>query len=204
MKSFKNIFFLILTILLIIYHSAEAQSLLTNTASRLTYSLNGPWQYIIDPYETGFYNYRFLEMHENDPGAYWNSDVPENRSARIEYGYNEKNILNVPGDWNYQKPEFLYYEGTVWYKKSFDYQKKNELSRLFLYFGAVNYQAEIYLNGKKLGSHKGGFTPFQFELDESILKEEDNFLVVKVDNSRHKDEVPTVKEESIFCSEEVL
>jgi beta-glucuronidase len=100
--------------------------------------------------------------------------------------------LNVPGDWNSQDPVFLYYEGTVWYKKTFDYSKKDTSNKLFLYFGGVNYKADVYLNSKKLGSHEGGFTPFQFEIPNDVLKEKDNFLVVKVDNKRHKDEVPTV------------
>ena len=172
--------------------SVQAQSLITNVYGRDTYSLNGPWQYIVDPYETGFYNYRFKEMHEADPGAYWNSDVPPDRTARLEHGYHEKNTLMVPGDWNSQDPQFLYYEGTVWYQRSFDYQLKNPSNRLFLYFGAVNYQADVYLNGKKLGAHRGGFTPFQFEIPQDWLKPTDNYLVVKVDNKRHKDEVPTV------------
>ncbi len=193
MRSIKKLILVIWTTLLLsqldlIY----AQELLTNVYGRDTYSLNGEWQYIVDPYETGFYDYRFKEKSERDPGAYWNSGIPRDKTAMIEHGYNDQFTLNVPGDWNSQDPKFLYYEGTVWYKKSFDYKKKNASNRLFLYFGAVNYQADVYLNGKKLGSHKGGFTPFQFEIDDSIIKEKDNYLVVKVDNKRHKDEVPTV------------
>src|SRR5690606_7086868 len=115
----------------------------------------------------------FKEKHQNDPGAYWNSGELQDKTALTEHGYTDKNTLYVPGDWNSQDPMFLYYEGTVWYKKSFDYKKKKESNRLFLYFGAVNYQAEVYLNGKKLGSHKGGFTPFQFEIKGTLLKEKD-------------------------------
>lgn len=170
----------------------KAQSLLTNVYGRETTSLNGQWQYIIDPYETGFYNYRFHEKPEKDPEAYWNRGVSQRPTDRLEHGYDEKYSLTVPGDWNAQEPRFQYYEGTVWYKKSFDYAKRSRSNRLFLYFGAVNYQADVYLNSKKLGTHKGGFTPFQFEIPDSILLEQDNFLVVKVDNTRHKDEVPTV------------
>ncbi|UZR96856.1 glycoside hydrolase family 2 protein [Chondrinema litorale] len=192
MKYNKTILILTTSLFLVSTHLIKAQELLTNVYGRETYSLNGKWQYIVDPYETGFYDYRFKEKHEKDPGAYWNSGVPKDKTAMVEHGYDDKNTLNVPGDWNSQDPIFLYYEGTVWYKKSFDYKKKAESNRLFLYFGAVNYQAEVYLNGKKLGSHKGGFTPFQFEIDDSILKEKDNYVVVKVDNKRHKDEVPTV------------
>jgi beta-glucuronidase len=63
--------------------------------------------------------------------------------------------------------------------------------RLFVHFGAINYRADVYLNGKKLGFHKGGFTPFNFEITD-LVKEKDNFLIVKVDNKRKADEVPTL------------
>jgi len=84
----------------------------------------------------------------------------------------------------------LFYEGTIWYKKSFNYQKKDR-TRLFVYFGGANYLADVYLNGQKLGRHEGGFTPFNFEIT-SLVKEKDNFLVVKVDNKRRRDAVPTL------------
>lgn len=176
-----------------VFHSTHAQSnLITDMPNRNTISLDGKWQYIIDPYETGFYDYRYKEMKENSPSAYWNSDKPRNKSDLKEFGYNDKYSLRVPGDWNSQDPKFLYYEGTVWYKKSFDYQKRNSSDRVFIYFGAVNYRADVYLNGTKLGMHIGGFTPFNFEIPDSVLKRKDNFLVVKVDNKRDKEEVPTV------------
>lgn len=166
--------------------------LITSLPSRNRQSLNGRWQYIIDPYETGFRNYRWDERAENDREAYWNSDVPENKTDRKEHGYNDRYTLRVPGDWNSQDPKFLYYEGTVWYKKSFDAALPKENEKAFLYFGAVNYRADVYLNGKKLGMHLGGFTPFNFEIPRGLLKAKDNFLVVKVDNKRFKDEIPTL------------
>jgi beta-glucuronidase len=173
-------------------HSFCQQELIANVSSRKTISLNGKWQYIIDPYETGFYDYRYQEKNENDPEAYWNTDIPKNKTDRKEHGYSDKYTLNVPGDWNSQSPKFLYYEGTVWYKKSFDFSQSNSGDRIFLYFGAVNYRADVYLNGKKLGMHKGGFTPFNFEIPPALLKAKGNFLVVKVDNKRLKDEIPTL------------
>ena len=63
--------------------------------------------------------------------------------------------------------------------------------RAFLRFGAANYRADVYLNGKKLGTHIGGFTPFTFEAT-SLLKNGTNSLVVRVDNKRSKDAVPTL------------
>ena len=179
--------------MILICQLSQAQvNLITDIPNRNTISLDGKWQYIVDPYETGFYDYRYKEMAENSPSAYWNSDKRKNKTDLKEYGYNEKYTLKVPGDWNWQEPKFLYYEGTVWYKKSFDYQKRNPSDRVFIYFGAVNYRADVYLNGKKLGMHIGGFTPFDFEIPDSILKAKDNFLVVKVDNKRGKEEVPTI------------
>ena len=172
--------------------SFSQQPLITNLPARHLQSLNGKWQYIVDPYETGFYNYRWLERNENDREAYWNSDVPDNKTDRKEHGYSNKYVLNVPGDWNAQQPLFLYYEGTVWYKRSFDAPLPEANEKTFLHFGAVNYRADVYLNGKKLGMHKGGFTPFNFEITAGLLKAKDNFLVVKVDNKRAKDEIPTL------------
>ncbi len=182
----------VIVLLLTQLHSYSQQPLITNINSRNITSLNGNWQYIVDPYETGFYDYRFQERRENDREAYWNSDVPDNKTDRKEHGYSDKYTLRVPGDWNSQAGKFLYYEGTVWYKRSFNYKIKNISDKLFLYFGAVNYKADVYLNGKKLGSHKGGFTPFNFEIPADVLKPTGNLLVVKVDNKRYKDEVPTL------------
>ena len=167
-------------------------NLISNIDARKSIDLNGKWQYIVDPYETGFYDYRYKELNENNPDAYWNTDIQANRTEKKEHGYVDKYSINVPGDWNHQAPEFTFYEGTIWYKKSFDVQKSTAGNKFYLYFGAVNYRADVYLNGKKLGMHKGGFTAFNFEVPAALLKEKDNFLVVKVDNKRHADEIPTL------------
>jgi beta-glucuronidase len=190
-KLIKHFVFIILGALL--YVNANAQEdLITAIPSRHTTSLNGVWQYIIDPYETGFYDYRYKELNENNAAAYWSSDQLKNKSDLLEFGYTDKQTLEVPGDWNHQDRQFLYFEGNVWYKRSFDYTKQSAKNSVYIYFGAVNYKADIYLNGKKLGSHIGGFTPFNFKIPENLLKEKDNYLVVKVDNKRHKDDVPTL------------
>jgi beta-glucuronidase len=191
MKPIHYIFIFLMTVLSVNKLSAQ-NNLITNVPSRKALSLNGTWQYIVDPYETGFYDYRFKELKEDNPDAYWNSDIPKTKTDKKEHGYINKYLLSVPGDWNHQKPEFLFYEGTIWYKRSFDYHKQADGSKFYVWFGAVNYRADVYLNGKKLGMHKGGFTPFNFEVPATLLKEKDNFLVVKVDNKRYADEVPTL------------
>ena len=159
---FKKI---IVTFLVLCAVTAFAQeNLIVNTQNRKQVSLNGTWHYIIDPYETGFYDYRYKEKGEKDAEAYWNNPEPHGKTDRKEHGYNDDYSIQVPGDWNSQDDVFKYYEGTVWYQREFDKPKLDENERIFLYFGAVNYEAHVYLNGKKLGMHKGGFTPFNFEI----------------------------------------
>ena len=63
--------------------------------------------------------------------------------------------------------------------------------RQFLYFGAVSYRCRVYLNGKEVASHEGGFTPFQVEVTD-VLLEGDNFLVVEVNNTRSVDAIPAM------------
>ncbi|WP_439129793.1 glycoside hydrolase family 2 protein [Polaribacter sp.] len=189
MKHFLWIFL----ILCLSFNLVTAQdNLIINTEGRETVSLNGTWFYIIDPYETGFYDYRFKERPETDPGAYWNKLESTKKSDWTEHEFKSPNTINVPGDWNSQDPKFLFYEGTVWYQRNFDKPKAINNKDLYLYFGAVNYEAHVYLNGKKLGMHKGGFTAFNFKISENLLKEKDNNLVVHVNNNRYPNEVPTV------------
>jgi len=170
------------------------QNLLVNVYSRPIQSLNGKWNYIVDPYENGYYNYRYepFDKQEKPPkSAFFMNAKQEDKTELLEYNFDKSPTLNVPGDWNTQTDSLFFYEGTVWYKKSFDYKPKKVGDRAFLYFGAVNYHADVYLNGKKLGTHTGGFTPFNFEVTGK-LKDKDNFVVVKVNNKRCKECVPTL------------
>jgi len=149
-------------------------------------TLDGLWSIIVDPLENGYYNHRW---QPKDNGYFMNAKM-ENPSDLIEYNFDTSYQIMVPGDWNTQMEKLYFYEGTVWYKKSFDYDvQPNE--RAYVYFEAANYQATAYLNGEKLGEHIGGYTPFQFEVTD-VIKEKDNFLVVKVDNKRLREAIPTI------------
>ena len=189
----KQIAPLILLSLLTIILSAQ-DNLIINVYNRTTISLDGEWHYIIDPYENGYYNYRY-EAFDQQPApwasAFFLNSKPRDSTDLIEYDFDKMPTLQVPGDWNSQSPELLFYEGSLWYKKSFDYNQLDKSNRVHLYFGAANYKAEVYFNGQKLGTHIGGFTPFNFEVTD-LLKEKDNLLVVKVDNKRLKEGVPTL------------
>ncbi|WP_245792313.1 glycoside hydrolase family 2 protein [Teredinibacter waterburyi] len=167
--------------------AALAQSLLLqNPHARTAISLNGPWRTIVDPYENGFYNHRYLE----NPNGYFKNASAKSPSDLVEYDFSKSPLLEVPGDWNTQLERLFFYEGTVWYQKSFSLTK-NSHKRYVLYFDAVNYEAVVYVNGEKVGRHEGGFTPFQFDVTKQ-LQAGDNFVVVKVDNRRERDNIPTV------------
>jgi beta-glucuronidase len=190
MKILKHLFIFLFLFPLI----TSAQDLITNTFNRNTISLNGTWHYIVDPYEVGYYDYRskpYDEDNKNSINAFFNDYHPKNKSELIEYNFNESPTLKVPGDWNSQKEKLFYYEGSLWLKRTFNYIPSQKNNRLFVYFGAVNYRADVYLNGTKLGVHEGGFTPFNFEIT-SIVKPENNFLIVRVNDKRLIDAVPTV------------
>ncbi|HEX8506605.1 MAG TPA: glycoside hydrolase family 2 TIM barrel-domain containing protein [Hymenobacter sp.] len=159
--------------------------LLTNVPNRPSQSLDGVWRCIIDPMENGYYSYRYVPS----PYGYFRNQQPQNKSELVEYNFDTAEQLRVPGDWNTQQEKLFFYEGTIWYKKNF-VVKKTPGKRQFLYFGAANYDAKVYLNGQLLGGHVGGFTPFNFDVTDEV-KDGDNFVIVKVDNTRHRTDIPT-------------
>ncbi len=169
-----------------------AMAPLQNIYGRSHLSLNGRWSYIIDPYENGFYDYRrqAFDASKSGKGGFYDDRKPKDKGDWVEYDFDRAPTMKVPGDWNSQAEKLQLYEGTVWLRQVFESDPKPG-RRYVLYFGAVNYEAHVYLNGRKLGMHKGGFTPFQFDAT-AALKKGRNVVVVKADNTRHQDAIPTV------------
>jgi len=171
------------------------EPLITNIGNRTSFNLNGVWKYIVDPYQTGYYDYRReVRDQQSDPGkseSLFLGYKAQDPSERVEYDFDKADNILVPRDWNSQKEKLFYYEGSVWYYKAFDYDLKANENRQFIYFGAANYEADVYLNGKKLGKHIGGFTPFNYEITGK-LNTRGNFIIVKVDNTRGLEKVPTI------------
>src|SRR5437773_5833820 len=183
MKALISLIFLLASIPCV---RAQQPGLIANPDGRKTISLDGQWRIIIDPYEAGYYDYRY----QPSANGFFKDAKPKTKSDLIEYNFDTSESLKVPGDWNTQAERLLLYEGTIWYKKAFDYQRKDN-TRLFVYFGAANYIADVYLNGQKVGRHEGGFTPFNFEIT-NLVRDTNNSLIVKVDNKRRRDAVPTL------------
>lgn len=162
---------------------------ITNIRAREVLDLCGDWDAIVDQYDNGWFNYR-LKPKKASATMFADEHYYRHPEKLIEYDFDCADTLKVPGDWNTQNDRLYYYEGSIWYRKVFDF-KPLEGRRYFVYFGAVNYDAVCALNGTILGEHIGGFTPFDFEVTD-ILKEGSNSLIVKVNNNRHKDAVPTL------------
>jgi beta-glucuronidase len=154
-------------------------TLIANIPGRTTVSLNGAWHAIVDPFDNG------------QSAGFFRNEKARNKSDRVEYSFDASPVLNVPGDWNTQREQLLFYEGPVWYRREFTYRKRAN-TRVFVYFGAANYRSAVYLNGEKLGEHEGGFTAFNFEAT-SLLRDGENFLIVEVSNVRRADAVPALK-----------
>jgi len=168
--------------------AAQIAPLIANINARQTTSLDGQWQAIVDPYDVGALDYRAQPLKNNH--AFYKNYKPQSESELVEYDFDTSGQLNVPGDWNTQRESLLFYEGSVWYKRSFDYTKSPK-NRLFLHFGACNYFSAVYLNGEELGEHEGGFTPFDFEITGRV-RSSSNFLILRINNTRGREQVPTV------------
>ena len=164
---------------------AQGVPQITNVINRQAMSLNGDWHYIVDVQEEGYYDYR---MNPTRWGFFQNAK-PQQPEDLIEYDFDAAPTMTVPGDWNTQDDRLFFYEGTVWFQRYFDYQPQGD-RRAMLYFGAVNYDCHVYVNGKKAGHHVGGFTPFNFDVTD-LLHEGRNVVIVKVDNKRSASAVPT-------------
>ncbi len=81
------------------------------------------------------------------------------------------------------------WSGRTWYRKTFAAPADWKGKKVFIEFEAVRQIAEVYLNGKKLGVAKGGFTPFGFDLTPHLRIGEANTLAVMADNRFQKDPI---------------
>jgi beta-glucuronidase len=160
---------------------SEPSPLITNMPNRTTQSLNGKWNVVIDKLGIG-------ERGIFGEGYFANSKQ-ESGMELIEYRFDERQQLQVPGDWNSQQERLFFYDGSIWYQRSFSGQPRRG-ERYFLHFGGANFTTTVYLNGQALGQHRGGYTPFNFEVTD-LLEDGDNDLVVRVDNTLDMSSVPT-------------
>jgi beta-glucuronidase len=162
-----------------------ATTLIVAVDHRPTISLNGEWHVIVDPYGTGLYTFH----GELRTDGYFMNGKQAPGGEPVEYDFRKSPVLQVPGDWNTQRESLFFYEGPLWYQRDFSYERKAG-TRVFLHVAAANYRSHVWLNGKKVCEHEGGFTPFDCEVG-AALNEGGNYIVIAVDSSRLADGVPT-------------
>ena len=165
------------------------RTLLVGVDQRAAQSLDGNWHYLVEqPPARELYddhgnvrdNGYALNTHPNISSGPHNS----------EYDFSTAPTLKVPGDWNTQDPTLLRFEGVVWYQRDFDF-KPQAGTRTFFHVGAANYKSVVWINGKRLCDHEGGFTPFDCDAT-ALLHPGSNFAVVAVDSTRHQDDIPSL------------
>ena len=117
-------------------------------------NLNGPWQFEIDADNTG--EERGLMSGHDLAQEILVPFCPESQLSGIAH------------------TDFM---GHVWYRRRFEAPENMRGERLLLHFGAVDWEAKVWLNGKLVGRHKGGYTPFWFDVTERV-KDGPNELVL--------------------------
>lgn len=71
-------------------------------------------------------------------------------------------------------------QNALWYRRCFTVPKSWQGRNIMLNFGAVDWQADVWVNGAKVGSHTGGYTPFSLDITPALKARGDNELVVRV------------------------
>ncbi|MGI9498471.1 MAG: glycoside hydrolase family 2 protein [Geminicoccaceae bacterium] len=141
-------------------------------------SLNGSWTFTLDRFDTGLRQHWYRDCHLPIDGrrSPWDYDVHNGETAE------------VPSCWNVSRPEYFHYEGSAWYGRSFAFAPQQDNERVVLRVGAAHYDTKVFLNGKFLGNHHGGSTPFFAEFADDL--QDENWLFLCVNNERSLDRVP--------------
>jgi len=121
---------------------------------------------------------------------------------RADYDDDAWESVALPHTWNahdVMEPPSGYWRGIGWYRKRFRLGEAWRGKRVHLRFEGVNQSAVAWLNGRELGSHKGGYTPFEFDATPCLLEPGvGNVITVQVDNVYDPDLPPTVKTDINF------
>ena len=111
---------------------------------------------------------------------------PENKGKSAEWFRNvppDAKTAVVPGTIQQTYPA---YHGVAWYWIEFDAASAEKHHKWFLYFGAVDYYAEVWLNSKRLGAHEGSDGPFELDATDFLASSGKNLLAVRVINPGHQ------------------
>jgi hypothetical protein len=139
-----------------------------------TLSLDGLWSFTTDPYERG------------------------EREAWFERTSGFGREVAVPSAWQLYGRDLRDYTGAAWYHRELELPAAWAGQRIQLAFGASDYLTRAWLNGRFVGEHEGGFSPFTFDLTEAAALDGVNHLVVRVYDPQDFGEVPHGSQGSHF------
>lgn len=118
--------------------------------------LNGIWNYLCD--SEGNYSYGDVES---------------------ELLKHPKNKISIPSNWECEG--FHNFNGSMWFAKRFNFKSDSAKDEIYmLLFNGIDYFADVWLNGIKIGSHEGYFQKFAFNVSNALNKNGSNFIAVKV------------------------
>ncbi len=98
--------------------------------------------------------------------------------------------IAVPGSWNEQYEDLFNYLGLAWYVRRTFVPASWQGQRIFLRVGSACYQATVYVNGERVGSHEGGHLPFAFEVTKLLRWDSENTIAISVENELKPTRVP--------------
>lgn len=85
-------------------------------------------------------------------------------------------------------------DSVLWYKREFEVPKEWKGKRIMLNFGAVDWKCDVWVNGTKVGSHTGGYTPFSMDITNALWKKGKQILEVRVWDPTDEGEQPCGKQ----------
>jgi beta-galactosidase len=108
--------------------------------------------------------------------------------------------ISIPHNWGWEDAQQGkdYYRGPGWYRRELNFGAPQPGKRYFLRFEAASLVADIYLNGKFLGEHLGGFGAFCFEVTKQLSDSGTNLLAVRVSNAWQPDIAPLSGDFSVY------
>ena len=109
--------------------------------------------------------------------------APEWARVTVPHSWNRVGHYTNPGDHPNRAETLDGYQGVAWYRLEFDAPCEPRGKRTFLEFDAASRTAEVWLNGKRLGGHAGGFSRFRFDATDALKPGVANTLMVRVDNT---------------------
>lgn len=153
--------------------AVQARPAATQAASevRSTIPLAQGWRFKLDPAQTG------PEVSGHDDSGWATVSVPHTWNRVGYYMPNPETHINTAQ--NVDKTM-----GVGWYRLNFATPAKAQGKRAWLQFDAASRVAEIWVNGKRIGEHKGGFSRFRFDVTDALNASGSNVLAVRVDNSK--------------------